>query len=292
MKQTVKGYAKINLHLDICGIRDDGYHSVETVMQTVSLFDTVSVSTGELDGIECVCDVPGVPTDDKNIAVRAARLFIERTGILGGISIYINKRIPMAAGLAGGSADAAATLKALNLMYGEPLSTDELCELGSMLGADVPFCIVCGTAYTDGRGDVIHSFPALPKEAVIVVACGGEGVSTPWAYRLMDSSFDRFVNYEPKGTAELEAALNSSEPMEFASHLFNIFEGPVLKERPIAARIKKIMTDGGAIAAMMSGSGPSVYGIFDSYAIAEETVKAIAKEGFFACVCYPTEEKC
>jgi 4-diphosphocytidyl-2-C-methyl-D-erythritol kinase len=240
--------------------------------------------------IDCECDVEGVPTDAKNIAVRAAQMYLEAIGSDRGAHIRIEKRIPMAAGLAGGSTDAAATLTALNRLCGNRLSREELYAIGSRLGADVPFCIEGGCAYSDGKGDVLHPFPKIPENTVFLVACGGEGVSTPWGYGLMDRTYNNFCDYTPKGTERLKNALLSKAPEDFSKHLFNIFEEPVLAERPVAAQIKSMMLDGGAAAAMMSGSGPSVYGIFDSEAKAERVKALIWENGCFAQIAYPTKQ--
>ncbi len=288
MIETVKGYAKINLHLDITGIREDKYHNVETVMQSISIFDRVTVTPCDR-GISCECDVEGVPTDGKNIAVRAAQIYLETISSQGGVHIKIEKRIPMAAGLAGGSTDAAATLVALNRLNKDALSKEQLCELGSRLGADVPFCIEGGCAYSDGKGDILHPFPSIPENTVFLVACGGDGVSTPWGYGLMDRVYNNFTDYSPKGTKGLKDALLSDRPESFVKYLFNIFEEPVLAERPVAAQIKKMMLDGGAIAAMMSGSGPSVYGVFDNTDDAERAADIIKNNGYFAEACFPTK---
>ena len=287
MTKTVKGYAKINLHLDICGIREDGYHDVETVMQTLSLCDTVSVSLIEGGEIFCECNVAGVPTDEKNIAVKAATLFLKEANINSGVHIKIEKNIPMAAGLAGGSTDAAATLRGLNALCKDIFDMQKLCEIGSRLGADVPFCIKGGCAYTDGKGDIIHDFPPLPEDTVFLVACGGEGVSTPWAYRLMDEVFENFKDYIPKGVNSLKKALLSDAPYDFSNHLFNIFEEPVLAHRPVVAEIKEIMLEHQASAAMMSGSGPSVFGIFKDKKLAEIAEEKIKNRGYFAQICVP-----
>lgn len=287
MTETVKAYAKINLHLDIKGIRPDGYHDVENVMQSVSLCDTVSVTRTDRETFTCECDVAGVPTDEKNIAVRAAKLYAEATGLGGGAHIKIEKRIPMAAGLAGGSTDGAAVLVALNRLNGNALDREELCAIGSRLGADVPFCIVGGCAYSDGTGDTLHPFPSIPEDTVFVVACGGEGVSTPWGYGVMDREHNNFSYYITKGTDTLRAALTGSSPDEFYKHIFNIFEEPVLRERPVAACIKQTMLSAGAKNAMMSGSGPSVFGIFENKAHAQLAVDKIKESGHFACVCTP-----
>lgn len=290
MTEMVKAYAKINLHLDIKGIREDGYHDVENVMQSVSLCDIVTVSHREDGVFSCECNVEGVPTDEKNIAVRAAMLFCKAVGSDRGVHVKIEKNIPMAAGLAGGSTDAAAVLEALNKAYGNKLSRGELYALGAQLGADVPFCIEGGCAYSDGKGDVLHRFSPIPRDTVFVVACGGEGVSTPWAYRLMDSVYRNFADYAPKGTEALEAALKGEKPREFYKHIFNIFEEPVLNERPVAAQIKSIMLDSGAKASMMSGSGPSVFGIFESTQSAKKAEESIKALGYFAAVCFPVKK--
>ena len=289
--KTVPGYAKINLHLDIKGIMNDGYHSVNTVMQSLSLCDEVTVSLVQEPVFDAECNLEGVPTDEKNIAVRAAIRYFETVGADGGAHIVIDKHIPMAAGLAGGSADAAATLVALDSLFGERLGRDKLCELGAKLGADVPFCIACGTHFSDGRGDMLHSFPKLDDSLIFVVACGGEGVSTPWGYRLLDETFDRFVGYTPKDTKALKTAIESGDKYAFTKHIFNIFESPVLKERPVAAEIKRIMQSRGAICAMMSGSGPSVFGVFEDEQIASKTAEEIRALGYFADVARPIGER-
>lgn len=291
MEITVKAYSKINLHLDVTGIREDGYHSVETVMQSLSLCDDVTVSLTDDGAVFSSCNEPDVPTDEKNIAVRAAKLYIDTLKSEKGAFIRIEKRIPMAAGLAGGSADAAATLVALNRLFDNALSYDELLSLGASLGADVPFCIVCGTRYSDGKGDVLHDFPALDKGVVFVVACGGEGVSTPWGYRLLDATYGNFISYSPIGCESLRVAVAEGEKFEFTKHLFNIFEAPVINERPVAKRLLRALKDNGALAAKMSGSGPSVFGIFEDLASAQSALAAISPIECFACICYPTEER-
>lgn len=289
--KTALGYAKINLHLDVTGIMEDGYHSVNTVMQSLSLCDEVTVSLLREPVFDAECKVEGVPTDEKNIAVRAARLYFETVGAEGGAHIVIDKRIPMAAGLAGGSADAAATLVALDSLFDAQLGREKLCELGSRLGADVPFCISCGTHFSDGRGDMLHSFPTLDDSLIFLVACGGEGVSTPWGYRLLDEAFDRFEGYTPKDTKALRLALESSDKHAFTAHMFNIFESPVLAERPVAAEIKALMESRGALAAMMSGSGPSVFGVFEDVRLASDFASELRSRGYFADVARPVGER-
>ncbi len=293
---TKKGYAKINLHLDIDGLMDGGYHSVRTVMQTVSLCDEITLSDIERTEGEprffLSCNVEGVPCDERNLAVRAALLFCERTGVSLCAKIHIQKNIPMAAGMAGGSADGAATLRALNEAFGFPLTVGELCELGSALGADVPFCIVGGTLYADGKGDVLRDFPKMP-DCVVVAACEGEGVSTPWAYRLMDETYGNFEGgrYIPRDTEGLKNALLSGDIRQVTENIYNIFETPVLSQRPVAAEVKKIMLDGGALSAMMSGSGPSVFGIFECDKCAARAVELLREKGYRGYICRPCDIK-
>ncbi len=287
-----RGYAKINLHLDITGRMEEGYHRVETVMQTVSLFDEVTVTLTEA-GFSADCNVRGVPTDEKNIAVRAAMLFCQWTGLSRGARISIRKNIPMAAGMAGGSTDGAAVLRGMNRLCGGILSIDELCELGSQLGADVPFCIVGGTAYADGKGDILHPFPAMP-DCSLVIACEGEGVSTPWGYGLLDrlyGNFEEGSDYRPRSTDALRRALEKGTVDEVAKEIYNIFEEPVLARRPVAADVRRILCEQGAIGAMMSGSGPSVFGLFADSTEADRAADALRQAGYCPYVCRPTQSK-
>lgn len=286
---TRKAYAKINLHLDVTGIRADGFHSVSTVMQSVSLCDEVSVSLLDTEGFTLACDVEGVPLNEKNLAARAFIAYKSATNMPLGAHISIKKHIPMAAGLAGGSADAAATLLALNDLCKNPLSLEELCEIGASLGSDVPFCIVGGAAFADGKGDMLHPFPAMPK-CTLVIACGGEGVSTPEAYRTLDRIYNNFSSAEDHAPADIvplcEAA-RSGDVYAVAKNLYNIFEEPILSARPVAAKLKSTMLECGAIGAMMSGSGPSVFGIFTNERAAKLACERIENLGVTPHVCLP-----
>ena len=294
MKTSIieKAYAKINLHLDVTGIMSDGYHAVSTVMQTLSLCDVITVSdikkTDASPVFSVSCNLPGVPCDERNLAVKAARLFCEETGLSLSAHINIEKHIPMAAGMAGGSTDGAAVLRGLNKACGEPLTVDSLCALGARLGADVPVCIVGGTRCADGRGDILHDFPRMP-DCHVVVACEGEGVSTPWAYRLLDDTYNNFSDeaYAPKDTNDLRAALTSGDVTRVAKNIYNIFEAPILAHRPVAAQIKEILLSSGADGAMMSGSGPSVFGIFENEENAKKAAELLESRGFKAHICRP-----
>lgn len=290
-KAVEKGYAKINLHLDVTGILDGGYHAVSTVMQSVTLCDEITLSEikiAPVPSFSISCDRSDVPCDERNLAYRAAMLFCEKSGISLSARIDIAKNIPMAAGMAGGSTDGAAVLRGLNKALGEPLTASELCDIGSSLGADVPFCIVGGTLYADGKGDILHEFPKMP-DCHIVIACDGESVSTPWAYRLLDSTYDNFEigAYEPKDITPLRNALFAGSISAVAENIYNIFESPVLALRPVAADIKDTLLSSGAIAAMMSGSGPSVFGIFESRENAQSAAARLKKKGYTPYICQP-----
>ena len=286
MTVTVPAYAKINLFLDIDSIRENGYHNILSVMQSVSLHDdiTVSYSDGAEKNITVFCNNSDIPCDKSNLVYKAADIY----PVCGNIVINIEKRIPVSAGLAGGSADAAATLIALNQICGYKLSIEELCAIGAKLGADVPFCIKRGACIVEGIGEILNPIESMPTFP-IVIAKKGEGMSTPAAYKALDVKFNDFVDY----TVNMEHynALFDKENRERAESycraLFNIFETVVECERPAVTELKRIMLDCGAAGAMMSGSGTSVFGIFAN----EETAKS-AREALIACgadayVCYP-----
>ncbi len=308
MELTVTANAKINLFLDITGRRPDGYHTIAGVMQAVSLCDTVTVSvTDPVDGMYlCVlgprpgmaetmtltCTNPDIPTDRRNLAWRAAEAFLSATGRgCRKLAIHIDKRIPAAAGLAGGSTDAAAVLAALNRLFGSPLTPAALCEVGLTLGADVPFCIMGGAQITRGVGEALTPIPPLTN-CDLVIACGGEGVSTPAAYRALDERYGNFdpAAYTPK-TEELTrlcSSLRSGDPDGVCSNVFNLFESVILPERPVAREIKETLLSAGAVTALMSGSGPSVFGVFrKGDGSAQRAKEALEARGVTAYICEP-----
>ena len=286
MNVTVNGYAKINLFLDIGSLRENGYHNILSLMQRISLHDTVSVdfTAGEEKIITVTCDDSRIPTGTDNLVYKAANAF----PVLGSISIHIEKRIPRSAGLAGGSADAAATLIGLNSLTGNRLSADELKALGARLGADIPFCMEGGAAIVTGIGEVMTPTAKMPY-LPIVIAKMGEGMSTPHAYRALDQRFDSFRSYEPK--EELLKILTDTKEQEsidtYCQGLFNIFEAVVEPIRPAVTELKQAMLRFGAKGAMMSGSGTSVFGIFRSEEEAREAVSELIRMGAEAHLCYP-----
>ena len=282
------GFAKINLHLDIAGRRADGFHTVKTVMQSLTLCDTVTLTTRDDSNIILSCNVEGVPLDESNLAARAVKAYRAVSGFDVGVDIAIEKNIPMAAGLAGGSADAAATLKALREIDDVGMPIARLYGIGSELGSDVPFCIAGGTALGEGKGDILRPLSPMP-DCTVVVACGKDGVSTPAAYAMLDKKYCGFAEgaYEPRSTAELKRALDDGDIYGVAANMYNIFEEPIASVRPEVGRIKDIMLSGGAIGAMMSGSGPSVFGIFTDADLACKVVTRLREIDVFACTCKP-----
>ncbi len=289
-KTLIEAYAKINLHLDVTEIRTDGYHNIQSIMQSVSLCDIIEIEIIAEQNIIIECDKPGVPLDEKNIAYRAAKRFFDNAEIALGAIIKIQKNIPMAAGLAGGSADGAAVLVALNNIFDKLLPKDELYAIGSSLGADVPFCMACGCCYTGGIGDKLIEIEPLNDKSILVIACGGEGVSTPMAYRMIDEKYNNFIGYEPKSYKMLSENI-AKENSDFYKYIFNIFEEPIMCERPTVKELKSFMLNNGACGAMMSGSGPSVFGVFKSLDFAKKAVKILNENGYFAAIAYPTGKR-
>ena len=257
---TVPAYAKLNLTLDILGKRDDGYHEMQMVMQTVSLHDDVTVTLTDGKGITCRVDGAALPCDERNLAVKAARAFCEAMDYGGGIDIALIKRIPSEAGMAGGSADAAAVLRALNRHYDYPFSIYALAELGAEVGSDVPFCTLGGTVLCQGRGERLRKLPDLP-ETLFVVCKPDFPVSTPELYRRLDETA---IARRPDHTA-MEAAIVQGDVGAIAGQLCNVFE-PVVTEKHLELNyIKSLMNSYGALGFAMSGSGPSVYAIAPSF---------------------------
>lgn len=256
---TLSANAKINLTLDILGTREDGYHEVAMIMQEISLHDTLSM--GKINqGISLTIAIEGqkgtLPADESNLCWKAAALVQKEYNLQEGVEIHLTKRIPMAAGLAGGSADAAAVLKGMNHLFRLGMTEARLCELGARLGSDIPFCIMGGTMLATGRGEVLTRLPSFPRLSV-VLAKPPVGVSTAWAYKTYDAGYD---GPHPDNEAMLEA-IHGGDANKAAGLLCNVLEGVTETEHPVIADYKRLMMEHGAMASMMSGSGPTVFGL-------------------------------
>lgn len=256
---TLSANAKINLTLDILGTREDGYHEVAMIMQEISLHDTLSMVKIN-QGISLTIVIEGqqgnLPADESNLCWKAAALVQKEYNLQEGVEIHLIKRIPMAAGLAGGSADAAAVLKGMNHLFRLGMTEARLCELGARLGSDIPFCIMGGTMLATGRGEVLTRLPSFPRLSV-VLAKPPVGVSTAWAYKTYDAGYD---GPHPDNEAMLEA-IHGGDAHKAASLLCNVLEGVTETEHPVIADYKRLMMEHGAMASMMSGSGPTVFGL-------------------------------
>lgn len=256
---TLSANAKINLTLDILGTREDGYHEVTMIMQEISLHDTLSM--GKINqGISLTIVIEGqqgtLPADESNLCWKAAALVQKEYNLQEGVEIHLTKRIPMAAGLAGGSADAAAVLKGMNHLFRLGMTEARLCELGARLGSDIPFCIMGGTMLATGRGEILTRLPSFPRLSV-VLAKPPVGVSTAWAYKTYDAGYD---GPHPDNEAMLEA-IHGGDAHKAADLLCNVLEGVTETEHPVIADYKRLMMEHGAMASMMSGSGPTVFGL-------------------------------
>ena len=256
MSCTVKGYAKVNLTLDVLSKRPDGYHDISTIMRTVDIFDIVEISLTD-QGIELSTSLDFLPTDEKNIAYRAAQAIFSETGIQKGAKIHITKNIPCGAGMGGGSADGAAVLVLLNELLGYPVSKERLLEIGAKIGADVPFCIKCGTCLAEGIGEVLTKISAKGSIPVVVVK-PEVSISTPLMYKKLD---EREIIKRPDTKAMIKA-LQEGSTEKIADLLYNVMEDAAIEEHPVISEIKESLIKKGALNAIMTGSGSAVFGIF------------------------------
>ncbi len=276
-------FAKLNLTLDVLQKREDNYHDIKTIMQTVSIRDDIEIDIGTGTEWTLSCDVEGVPCDSRNLAWKAAELFFKTTGIdSNGIAIRITKRIPMEAGLAGGSADAAAVLRALNRHYESPFSIYALAELGAQIGSDIPFCVVCGTAMAEGRGERLRKLPDMP-DCFIVVCKPDFSASTPELYKRIDESV---IGKRPDHQA-VESALLSGDLVKIAVNLCNVFDPIVTEDHMELNYIKSIFNTYGAIGQQMTGSGSAVFAIVESFEYAA-VICAMLKDNYpHVFICKP-----
>jgi 4-diphosphocytidyl-2-C-methyl-D-erythritol kinase len=253
----LKAYAKINISLDAIGKREDGYHLLRMIMQNIDLYDLINLNKIN-QGINITANKTYVPTDERNLAYKAAKLFMDRYNIDGGVDINIRKNIPVAAGLAGGSTDAAAVLKGMRDLYEIDASDEELMELGLKIGADVPYCIVGGTALCEGIGEKVTPIKSF-KNHIMIIVKPPFGVSTKEVYQNLDIS----KIYKHPNTEELISAIEQDDLRYITSNMKNVLENVTLRKHSILKDIKNEMMRMGAMGAMMSGSGPTVFCFFD-----------------------------
>lgn len=262
-KITVKAYGKVNLTLDVQGRRADGYHLLSSVMQSISLADTITLQKAP-QGITIQSDHPLVPNDQDNICWRAAQAFLSQSGIATGVKIELTKAIPVAAGLGGGSADAAAVLYGLNQLYGTDLSLGKLQTIGLTIGADVPFCLQGGTCLVEGIGEVVTPVEPFPQTNIVLVKPEAS-VSTAEIYKKLDSS-----SHGGTSTRRLLAFLQGDQSVFLDSVLENALESVTETLVPAVTLWKSRLREHGAVASLMSGSGPTVFGLFESSQQAQE----------------------
>lgn len=256
---VLKARGKVNLTLDVVGKRANGYHDLRMIMQTINLYDTITIKKTKTPGIRINNNLAWLPKDDKNITYKAAERFFKESNIKSGVYIEIFKRIPVAAGLAGGSSDAAAVLVGLNKLFETHYTRKKLMEIGLEIGADVPFCILRGTVLAEGIGEVLTPLPALPAMH-IVLAKPNVSVSTASVYKAL--KVDEITKH-PKTDEYVEAIKNCDIPY-ITTNMENVLEDVTIKMHPQIEQIKEAMIRHGALGSMMSGSGPTVFGIFPS----------------------------
>lgn len=278
-KLELEAYAKINLGLDVVRRLANGYHEVRMVMQTVGISDTLFLEKKK-EGITLTSDSGEAPADTDNLAYRAAALFFQETGVSGGVAICLHKRIPVAAGMAGGSTDAAAVLKGLDTLYGAGLSEEALCAMGKRLGADVPYCIMGGTALAEGIGEKLTKLPPAPP-AVLLVAKPELSVSTREVYEKLCLD-EKICHPDIDGMVD---AVRQGSLSGITDRMGNVLESVTQREYPVIGELKTFMEQHGAVRALMSGSGPSVFGIYEEASAAQEAAallqtKQLAKQIF------------
>ena len=269
----LKALAKINLGLDVLGKSENGYHDVRMIMQSIYLYDEVKIEKKDTPEIEVVSNLNFLPTGEDNIAYKAARLLQEEFKISDGVKITLKKHIPVAAGLAGGSSNAAAVLFGMNRMFRLGLSQKSLMERGVKLGADVPYCIMRGTVLAEGIGEELHKLPAMPK-CTVLIAKPPVSVSTKTVYEALDS---KEITEHPDIDGIIEG-LERQDLKKIAGCMGNVLEDVTIPMHPVIDEIKQVMKDCEALGATMSGSGPTVFGLFESRARARDAQRRIREK--------------
>ena len=273
-KISINAMAKINLGLDVLRRRENGYHDVKMIMQTVNIYDTLDFVKTEGKGITVKADAVELPTDENNLIYKAAKLLFEKCGVDKGVDIALTKRIPIAAGMAGGSTDAAATLVGINELFELGLSTQELKEIGVKIGADVPYCIEGGTALSEGIGEILTKLPDAP-DCFVVVAKPEISVSTKYVYENLHANE---LKYHPDIDGMTEA-IRKGDLDGVCKRMENVLETVTENKYPVISRLKKLLKDAGAENSLMSGSGPTVFAIFKEEETANKALEAVRSSG-------------
>ncbi len=275
---TEKAAGKLNLTLDVLGVRPDGYHEMRMLMQTVALFDTVTVSLPETGGWCCTCDVSGVPENGENLALRAAEVFYAAYGGRPAhLSVHIQKQIPMQGGMAGGSADAAAVLRGLNTLHGSPYPVEHLCQLAQQVGSDVPYCVLGGTALAEGRGERLTPLDPMPP-AWFVLVKPEFSVSTPRLFGELDRNG---IDIHPNTERSL-SCLARGDLEGLCACMQNVFQPVLSREYPVIDVLCASLRDMGALAACLTGTGSVVFGVFREEGAALTARDRLQAEGFTA----------
>lgn len=271
---TLKALAKINLGLDVVRRREDGYHEVRMVMQTIHLYDKLDIAKKKEQGISITSNLSYVPTNENNLVYKAGKLLMEEFDIKEGVSVHLQKRIPVAAGMAGGSTDAAAMLYGMNEMFGLGLSRQQLMERGVKIGADVPYCLMRGTALAEGIGEKLTSLPPMVK-CPVLIAKPQISVSTKFVYQNLKLD----ENTVHPDIDQLITDIRKQDLHAIAGDMGNVLESVTIPEYPIITKIKEQMLKSGAVNAMMSGSGPTVFGLFEDEATARKAYDDMVRSG-------------
>ena len=270
----LQAFAKINLGLDVLGKREDGYHEVRMIMQTIRMYDQLDMRKSVEPGIHLTTNKKYIPVDENNLVWRAAKLMMDTCGIIEGVSIHLHKVIPVAAGMAGGSSDAAATLVGMNRLFHCGLSKEKLMELGVQIGADVPYCVLRGTALAEGIGEKLTVLPPMP-DCWILIGKPGISVSTKYVYTTLDLNTDT-VHPDIDG---MKKALEDGNLYGITERMGNVLQDVTIPAYPEVERIKEQMKTLGAVNAMMSGSVPTVFGIFDNEEKAQKACQKLRESG-------------
>ena len=284
MRETKEyAYAKLNLSLDVTSCRDDGYHDMLMVMQTVSLCDDITVSLDDSGKISASCNLPFIPCDERNLAVKAAIKYLEAIGENSqGMKINMHKRIPVGAGMAGGSSNAAAVLRALNRLYDNRLSLEELEEIAGKVGSDVAFCVAGGTSLAKGRGEILTELKSMP-DCYIVICKPEFSISTPELFKKLDSAP---LRHHPDTNGILQA-LEDGELRQLCMRMYNVFEDVDDRRMRTVSEIKSKLLDHGALGAIMTGTGSAVFGVYNNENQAQAACKELKAEYKFCCVSSP-----